>query len=332
MGGGKSQLVPCLRSEFANYNPSAGSPPNKQGETCRDAEITQDSRRAHSSSYTCCCLHSHQGRSIWFPPWSCAPWFCVHWCGWLGSGGRRALGRRWRLGRWRLGQRRLARLRLSSLGSAASAAVLLLRRLGQGPRRLGWRRLRWLVIFGSKGCRRKSVSSKSQHTNRPPGDVRDTIDAHQAKFCARPAVVGRGFAVSCACTSPLTQLRYCWGGLSSITMVSGREREHANQTLETFRRVGISYLGDRGRSAGVLERNLDRSLETLLLFHGRSYVCRHYCLPHGALGCDCGHRDRSPFPSLARCRTRCPGAADTPIQARCLNRIAAAACAQRATR
>ena len=130
---------------------------------------------------------------------------------------------------------------------------------------------------------------------------------------------------------PLSQLRHCWGGLSSTTMVSGREREHANQALETFRPVGISYLGDRGRSAGVPERNLDRSLETLLLFHNRSCVRRHYCLPRGALGCDCGHRDVSSFPGLAHCRARCPEAADTTIQARCLNRIAAAACTQRAT-
>ena len=110
------------------------------------------------------------------------------------------------------------------------------------------------------------------------------------------------------------------GGLSSTTIVSGNEREHANQTLETFRPAGVGYLGDRGRSAGVLERNLDRSLETLLLFHSRPYMRRHYCLPHGALECDRGHRDLSPCPSLARCRTHCPEAADTTIQTRCLNR------------
>ena len=51
----------------------------------------------------------------------------------------------------------------------------------------------------------------------------------------------------------------------SITKVSGRE--HANQTLETSRPVGVSDLGDRERFARVPERNLDRSLEALLLFH-----------------------------------------------------------------
>src|ERR1700676_997027 len=64
------------------------------------------------------------------------------------------------------------------------------------------------------------------------------------------------------------------GGLSSTSMVSGKEREHAKQTLETVRPIGVSYLGDRGRSAGVLERNLDRRLETFLLFHGRPHVRR----------------------------------------------------------
>jgi hypothetical protein len=59
------------------------------------------------------------------------------------------------------------------------------------------------------------------------------------------------------------------GGSSLTTMVGGvKEREHAHQTVEAFRPVGVSCLGDRGRSAGVLERNLDRSLETLLPFHG----------------------------------------------------------------
>jgi hypothetical protein len=102
------------------------------------------------------------------------------------------------------------------------------------------------------------------------------------------------------------------GGLSSTTMVSGKEREHANQTLKTFRPVGVSYLGDRGRSAGVLERNLDRSLETLLLFDGRPYVRRHYCLPRGALGCVRGHRDLSP--DWLRCWSRrsSPGNSRSP--------------------
>jgi hypothetical protein len=44
-----------------------------------------------------------------------------------------------------------------------------------------------------------------------------------------------------------------------------KEREHANQTSWP---IGVSDLGDRGRSARVLEPNLDRSLEALLLFHG----------------------------------------------------------------
>ena len=51
----------------------------------------------------------------------------------------------------------------------------------------------------------------------------------------------------------------------ALPKVSGRE--HANQTLETSRPVGVSDLGDRERFARVPERNLDRSLEALLLFH-----------------------------------------------------------------
>ena len=89
-------------------------------------------------------------------------------------------------------------------------------------------------------------------------------------------------------------------------------REHANQTLETSRPVGVSDLGDRERFARVPERNLDRSLEALLLFHDRPYMCRRYCLPRGALGCDRGHHDLSRCPGLAHClRTHCPEVADT---------------------
>jgi hypothetical protein len=52
-------------------------------------------------------------------------------------------------------------------------------------------------------------------------------------------------------------------------MLNGaKEREHANQTLATSRPVGVSGLGGRERLARIMERNLDRSLEALLLFHG----------------------------------------------------------------
>jgi hypothetical protein len=86
--------------------------------------------------------------------------------------------------------------------------------------------------------------------------------------------------------SPFDPTETLLGGLSSTSMVSGKEREHAKQTLETVRPIGVSYLGDRGRSAGVLERNLDRRLETFLLFHGRPHVRRAHRwrpLPNSAL-------------------------------------------------
>jgi hypothetical protein len=244
MGGWKSQLVPCLRSEFTNYNPSAGLPPNKQRETCHDAEITQNSRRAHSSSYTCCCLRSHQRRSIWLPPWSCAPWSCVTWCGWLGPGRRRALGRRWRLGRWRLGQRRRARLRLSSLGSA-SAAVLLLWRLGQGPRRLGWRRLRWLVIFGSKaGCRRNRFLPRASMRVgcRAMSVIQSMISPTRPNSVPRPAAVRRGFAVSCACMYPFV-CRVLDAGMPTLSARS------------CSRRPKSAKARNRGTYAGALARS-----------------------------------------------------------------------------
>ena len=97
-------------------------------------------------------------------------------------GPRRRLGWR-RLGWWRLG-RRLGRLRLllSSLGSATSAAVLLLRRLEQRrleqrpleqrrleQRWLGWwwlgwwRRLGWLVARGSKRLAAVEISFFDRH-------------------------------------------------------------------------------------------------------------------------------------------------------------------------
>jgi len=99
-----------------------------------------------------------------------------------------------RLGRRRVGWRWLGRVRmlLSGLGSAASAAVLLLRRLEQRrleqrpleqrrleQRRLGWRRLGWrwlgwwgwLVICGPKksGCHRNQFSSIVGNALSAPG-------------------------------------------------------------------------------------------------------------------------------------------------------------------
>jgi hypothetical protein len=152
-------FVPYLTSEFVD-NPRTGSPPNQPRETSHVAEVTQDSRRAHSGPHTRCCLDSHQRRSTWLPLRSCVPW-----CGWLGSrrlGWRRPLGRwlgRWRLGQRRLGGRRLGRrlLLLCSSASSASAAVLLLWWLEQ--RRLGWRRLGWLVICESKKLAAVEIAS-----------------------------------------------------------------------------------------------------------------------------------------------------------------------------
>ena len=44
-----------------------------------------------------------------------------------------------------------------------------------------------------------------------------------------------------------------------------RYEQHANETLATFRALGLSGMGGRRLSAGVSQRNLDRSLETLLI-------------------------------------------------------------------
>jgi hypothetical protein len=153
--------------EFLHDEPGMDSASHHPRETCHVAEVKQDSRPARSDPRIRCSLRSHQRRGTWLPPWS-----SVVWCEWLGTrrlGWRRPGLGRWlgrRLGRWRLGQRRLGgrrlgrlRLLLSSLGSAASAAVLLLRWLGRrrlGQRRLGRRRLgrRWLVILIKEaGCR-----------------------------------------------------------------------------------------------------------------------------------------------------------------------------------
>ena len=70
-------------------------------------------------------------------------------------------------------------------------------------------------------------------------------------------------------------------------MMAWRQRyeQYANQTLATFRPLGLTGLGSRKLRAGVQERNLDRGLETLLLSYGRPYMCRRYCLPRGPLAC-----------------------------------------------
>jgi uncharacterized caspase-like protein len=58
----------------------------------------------------------------------------------------------------------------------------------------------------------------------------------------------------------------------ALLYYSGHKRREgtrdANQTLATSRPVGVSDLGDREWSARILERNLARGLEALLLFHG----------------------------------------------------------------
>src|SRR6516165_5085662 len=93
------------------------------------------------------------------------------------------------MGRWRLGQRRLGRgLRLllpSSLdSSAASAALLLLRRLEQrrlGPRWLGWRlgrRLGWWLAI--EIARTSSLSGRSRGRPASRGSDRRGDARHHA--------------------------------------------------------------------------------------------------------------------------------------------------------
>lgn len=107
---------------------------------------------------------------------------------------------------------------------------------------------------------------------------------------------------------------------NTMARVAAMNEVDANETLATFRPVGLSGLGDRRRSAGVPERNLDRRLEALLLSYGRPYLRQRFGLPRGALGCDCGRCALSPCSGLARCLGACCAEpADTAIRARCMN-------------
>jgi hypothetical protein len=141
--------VRCLSSAIISKGPGGQIQALKSAKgDVHVAEVAQNCHGAHSDYRARRCVYSHRR--------GCA--------GRLGRP-RLGLGRRW-LGQSRLGRRRLGRqlrLLLSSLGSAASAAVLLLRRLEQRRleqrpleqrrlerRRLGWRWLGWLVICGSK--------------------------------------------------------------------------------------------------------------------------------------------------------------------------------------
>jgi hypothetical protein len=81
-----------------------------------------------------------------------------------------------------------------------------------------------------------------------PGVVRDPIDdiAHQAKFCARPAAVGRGSAFSCACMS-YWHLETCRPTPSmsvyrAIREVIGRRSERRNCPLRTSLSILIGHV------------------------------------------------------------------------------------------
>ncbi len=105
----------------------------------------------------------------------------------------------------------------------------------------------------------------------------------------------------------MTPMRRWWAGLGRGGPVGSQTRfgiasrvQHASQTLAAFRPLGLGRLGCRRRSAVVLERNLDRGLEALLLYCSGPHLRRRYCLPSGALGCDCGRCVLSTYSGLAR--------------------------------
>jgi hypothetical protein len=152
-------------------------------------------------------------------------------------------------------------------------------RAGATPRRGSRRRLRRLLTMRVRGLsdvgRNRFIAPFMRRA-----DQRASMDACLPSKRRNKTIAPYGPAtgpwaspaallVVCSAGLFVLEVRHCWAPCPRQRSVSGaKEREYANQTLETFRRAGISCLGDRGRSAGVLERNLARSLETLLRFHG----------------------------------------------------------------
>jgi hypothetical protein len=102
----------------------------------------------------------------------------------------------------------------------------------------------------------------------------------------------------------MTPMRRWWAGVGRSVPkhdfgIASRV-QHASQTLAAFRPLGLGRLGGRRRAAVVLERNLDRGLEALLLCCSGPHLRRRYRLPSRALGRDRGRCVLSTYSGLAR--------------------------------